>query len=327
MMAPIATFLRYLSSLPLSLSIALVPPANDPVEDALQATVNFWSHRVTLATVLVAIGVAMEAIELVHAGVEYLKRHMRLRHERTQLTELREIVPLNEIVPRGKVHEATEPTWVKVFLRVGVMLVAIGVIGEWRYGERLNESQNAVHKYDLAKLTEADQKAGGAAKSAQDAYDLGTDLLGKYKVDEREIVELKAVKLPRRLSSAQKEIVRLAVTSFEGRSFNISCATPGGDPKEPLDFEMDFVDALGRKNVPRVRKVPVTVGYLITCDTLLTGGTHIPPLQVEAGVDRQDDAEILVKALVGIGISKKQITRKPNANKEILSLTIGPKLP
>jgi hypothetical protein len=184
------------------------------------------------------------------------------------------------------------------------------------------------------KATNADTKAqsaldksGTAEIKADAAVRKSDDLLAKYTAAEREIIELKAAKLPRRLSSNQKEIFRSAVTSFKGETFNIFCATPGGDAKEPLDFEMDFVNAMGLPNVSSVPKVPVNVGYLITCSVMLVGGIFIPPIQVEAGIDRQGDADILVKALKKIGINKKDITRKPNDNKALLSLTIGPKAP
>jgi hypothetical protein len=87
-----------------------------------------------------------------------------------------------------------------------------------------------------------------------------------------------------------------------------------------LDFELDFVDAIDRKT-------PVPFQYLTSCDAILGAGVFIPPIQVEAGADRKGDEEVLVKALVDTGISKKQITRKPNDIKELLGLTIGPKAP
>ncbi len=176
-------------------------------------------------------------------------------------------------------------------------------------------------------LTEANEKAVDAAKSAKDAHDLGIDLLGKYKGAEQEIVELKAAKLPRRLSSDQKEVFRIAVTALNGETFDIACATPGGNAKEPLDFEMDFVNGMKHPDVQKVRKVPVKVGYLTGCNEILAGDVFVPPIQVEAGADRKGDAEILVKALMEIGINKKDIVRKPNDNKDLLVLTIGPKAP
>jgi len=41
----------------------------------------------------------------------------------------------------------------------------------WRYGAKLEDAYNAVHAYDLEKLKEADEKAGGAASSAKTAHE------------------------------------------------------------------------------------------------------------------------------------------------------------
>ena len=114
--------------------------------------------------------------------------------------------------------------------------------------------------------------------------------------------------------------------SFKGETLDLACTTPGGDAKEPLDFEQDFLAALSsRPNEATVRKVPVHVGYLTSCNAVLGAAMFIPPIQVEAGEDRQGDEGILVKALIDIGINKKDIVPKSNGNKVLLVLTIGPK--
>jgi hypothetical protein len=286
-------------------------PVSDPIRDALNVQVRHFSILGGWATLVVAIGVALEGVELVHDIIAWWKRKRRDKRERSDLSEVAYIFPTGEIRAGTELH-FDHPRWVKRFSRIGLIMVVVGVVAEWRCGAKLEDAHNAVHEYDIALL-------GDAAKSAKGAHDLGIDLLGKYTAAEQEIIELKAAKLPRRLSSDQKDIFRRAVTSFKGRTFDISCATPGGDAKEPLDFELDFVDAINRKT-------PVQFQYLTSCNTMVGGGVFfIPPIQVEAGADRTGDEELLTKALAAIGISKKQITKKLNENKELLSLTIGPK--
>ena len=104
MIAPMATTRRYLSSL----SLALSASTNDPFRDALQATLHHFSRDVTLATVLVAIGVALEGVELIHAASSWLKRIERRRRDRIELAELAEFFPTSDI--RG---EAASPHYVK----------------------------------------------------------------------------------------------------------------------------------------------------------------------------------------------------------------------
>jgi hypothetical protein len=60
MSVQMATSRRYLSSL----SLVLAASTNDPVRDALQATAHHFSRDVAFATVLVAIGVALEGVDL-----------------------------------------------------------------------------------------------------------------------------------------------------------------------------------------------------------------------------------------------------------------------
>jgi hypothetical protein len=40
--------------------------------------------------------------------------------------------------------------------------VVIGVLGEWRYGPKLEDAHDEVNKYDFQKIREADEKAGNA---------------------------------------------------------------------------------------------------------------------------------------------------------------------
>src|ERR1700722_6987028 len=105
MIAPMATTRRYLSSL----SLALSASTNDPFRDALQATLHHFSRDVTLATVLVAIGVALEGVELIHAASSWLKRIERRRRDRIELAELAEFFPTSDI--RGEAASPHESLW------------------------------------------------------------------------------------------------------------------------------------------------------------------------------------------------------------------------
>jgi hypothetical protein len=305
MIAPIATAMSLLSRYSLALSLSSI---DDPVRDNLNATVRHFSHLVALSTIAVALGVLMEGVELAHAVLEWRKRKRREKRERIQLEELRQVVPVSEGKRKLPKSHSEEPIWAKAILRVGLILVVIGVVGEWGCGAKLEEAHNAVHEYDLAKLTEADQKAGDAAKSAR-------DLLGKYKAAEQEIIELKAAKLPRRLSSEQKELLRRRLTSLATKNIILSCVNGG---TETFDFAQDFTDVFFHK--------PLAFGgqYPSSCSSIMGAVVlRVPPVQVEIGADRQHDADVLVHALAEIGI--KNIATKPNGNKALLALTIGPK--
>jgi hypothetical protein len=142
----------------------------DTVMDVLQARVTHASTLVNLATITVALGVAFEGVDLLYDTVAWVKRKRRENRERSEFRELALISPVGEIKIVGESH-SDHPKWVKRTLRLGLLLVVAGVVGEWRCGAELEHAHDAVHKYDLAKLTEADQKAGKAADSAKTAHD------------------------------------------------------------------------------------------------------------------------------------------------------------
>jgi hypothetical protein len=52
-----------------------------------------------------------------------------------------------------------------------LILVVIGVVGEWRCGAKLEDAHNAIHDLDNAQLTAAQIEAGDAAASAKTAHD------------------------------------------------------------------------------------------------------------------------------------------------------------
>lgn len=179
----------------------------------------------------------------------------------------------------------------------------IGSLGD-KAGAAETKAQSA-----LQVSGKAQDRADAVAKEAD-------DLLKKYEVAESELIALKAKSLPRRLSSEQIELLRKRVATFSAKSISVFCVNGG---KETFDFEQDFVNAFNP--VGKLKE------YLISCNETVGGGMFSPPLQIEAGTERQGDADILVKALTDIGISKKDIVKKPNDNKALLALTIGPKAP
>jgi len=109
-------------------------------------------------------------VEIVHDVIAWIKQKRREKREITALKEVAKIFPSSETRGQTESH-SDHPRWVKRVLRAGLIAVVIGVVGEWRYGARLEDSHNAIHKYDVAKLTAAEQKVGDAAISAQIAED------------------------------------------------------------------------------------------------------------------------------------------------------------
>jgi hypothetical protein len=170
-----------LSTYWLALSLSLSSIA-DPLRDKFDATVRHFSLLVGLSTIAVAVGVLLEGIEVVHAGVEWWKRKRREKCERIQLEELRRIIPIGDSARTPSRSHPEEPMWAKLILQVGLILVVVGVVGEWRYGAKLEDAHEAVHEYDLAKLTDADQKAGDAAKSAKIAKDAADGAVSDFLV-------------------------------------------------------------------------------------------------------------------------------------------------
>jgi hypothetical protein len=142
----------------------------DPIRDALQARADHLSVLVGWANITVAIGVALEGIEICHDIGAWAKRKSREKRELIVLKELAEIFPVSK-AKRATESHSDEPRWVKRLLRIGLMIVVFGVVGEWRCGAKLEDAHNAIHKYDVAKLTAAEKAAADAATSARIAHE------------------------------------------------------------------------------------------------------------------------------------------------------------
>jgi hypothetical protein len=215
--------MSFLSRYSLALSFSSIA---DPVRDNLDATVRHFSHLVALSTIAVALGVLMEGVELAHAVVDWRKQKRREKRERIQLEELRQVVPVSEGKKKLPKLHSDEPIWAKLILRVGLILVVIGVVGEWRYGAKLEDAHDAVHRYDLEKIGEANAKSGAAFERAaqtekEAAEDLKATNIARQKAEEArqkaEGFELQIAQANERASEANRiaESERLARVAIE----------------------------------------------------------------------------------------------------------------
>jgi vacuolar-type H+-ATPase subunit E/Vma4 len=190
------------------------------------------------STITVAIGVLLEGIELVHAFNEWRKRKRRENIERVHLTELGQIVPIG--IPRrlSRSH-SEEPPWVKLVLRIGLILVVIGVVGEWRCGAKLEDAHEAVHVYDLAKLTEADQKAGAAAKSAKIAHEEADAVKGiadEARADAKDALA--------KAQAAQRELAHAEADAVKAQAISSNALSKAAEAESHLAEAMRGVKAL-----------------------------------------------------------------------------------
>jgi hypothetical protein len=144
------------------------PSIDDPVRVALDAEVRHFSKYVGYANIAVAVGVALEGLELVYRAAKWAKKKIRKRRERAAHKAASRVFPVGELTYATEAH-SEEPTWLKALLFIGLLGVVGGVVAEWQYGTKLEDAHNAVHRYDLGKITAADEKAGNAEKSAKGA--------------------------------------------------------------------------------------------------------------------------------------------------------------
>ena len=68
--------------------------------------------------------------------------------------------------------------------------------------------------------------------------------------------------------------------------------------------------------------------YPSFCVEIVGGSVYVPPIRIEFGEGRKSDADALLKALVEIGINKKQIAMENyGSHAPNLDLAVGPKAP
>jgi hypothetical protein len=114
--------------------------------------------------------VSLEAVGLIHHVYVWSEKKMRERRERIEMKELANIFPVSGLTQSPEAH-ADEPNLVKICSRIGLILVVVGVVAEWRCEAKLEDAHNAVHLYDLRKIEAAEKQAGDAAVSAKIAHD------------------------------------------------------------------------------------------------------------------------------------------------------------
>jgi hypothetical protein len=146
-----------------------LPPIGSPTRETVQAQIDHFSSLVTWATVVVAAGVALEGVELIHDAVAWIKKWRLKKKELADLSDVAEIFPALEVRSATESRKSDHPGWVKVFTRIGLIAVVIGVVGEWRFGAKLEDAHNTLHGLDMALLVEAQKEAGDAKKSAEGA--------------------------------------------------------------------------------------------------------------------------------------------------------------
>jgi hypothetical protein len=122
-----------------------------PPMDVLQANKDHFSAMVDRSTITVAIGVALEGVELIHDSVTWVKRWRFGKKESAVLKELATLFPAGPKAVEAE-SSANHPRWVRRLTRVGLILVVVGVLGEWRYGGKLEDANNSIHKLDVASL-------------------------------------------------------------------------------------------------------------------------------------------------------------------------------
>jgi hypothetical protein len=121
------------------------------------------------------------------------------------------------------------------------------VYGEVRFGGKLDQINSSIQECSDAKVQAATLSAGDAQQSANAVAAIAKDLLGKYTSAERELTELKAERMPRRLSSAQAAKLRQRVVTFSIKTIHVECINGG---QEAFDFEHDFVVAFSTPDSP-----------------------------------------------------------------------------
>lgn len=139
---------------------------DDPTRNALDASIRHFSKLVGWATIAVAIGVAMEAVEIVHDIVAWCKQWRRKKRELTELEAVAKVFPAGELMQPTESHPK-EPKWVKRVLRGGLIIVVIGVVAEWRCGANLEDAHNALQTFDESLIADTQKEAEGLREQAE----------------------------------------------------------------------------------------------------------------------------------------------------------------
>jgi hypothetical protein len=138
-----------------------------PIRHVAQARVDHFSKLVVGSTITVAIGVALEAAEIIDDAAASCIRRLRRRRELLVIKELEDIFPAHQTIASNP-HRDHHPL-AKWLMRIGVILVVLGVIGEWEYGANLEDANRKLHVFDMALVdgaTESARIARGEADAA-----------------------------------------------------------------------------------------------------------------------------------------------------------------
>jgi hypothetical protein len=127
-----------------------------------------WFSLLVWSTRLVVVGVVVEGVPALHELVGIIKRAWRRRKERADLNAVREIFPVSGTSIGGE-PESHTPTWVKLLAFLGLVAVAVGVSGEWKYEVKFEAATDAIQTFDNNRLTKAQRQARDAATSAKQA--------------------------------------------------------------------------------------------------------------------------------------------------------------
>jgi hypothetical protein len=122
--------------------------------DAIQGCLDVWSRRDGYATAIVTVGVILECFEVTYA----LKWYVRKKIGRTFM--------------RAATRQKDEPEWFAVAGAVGLLLVILGVSGEWVFEGRVSEAGRSLSNFDHNQTLIAEQHAGDAKHSAEGAKTL-----------------------------------------------------------------------------------------------------------------------------------------------------------
>jgi hypothetical protein len=230
------------------------------------------------ATVTVAIGVALEAVELFHDTKTWMKRRQTKKKELADLREVAEICPASEVTIKTESTAADHPKWVKVMGRLGLIAVVVGVLAESRFGIKLEDAHNAIHARDMALLTDAKVSASDAATSARSAHDEADTVknetaaiegrLGKASTQLTGLEEEILLQAPRwgLLKRGENDFIE-ALTPFAGQKATVVIC--GQDEGERWVFEEILLGLL--------HKAGWSTGYQPWqgCPTMLSGGNEI----------------------------------------------------
>jgi hypothetical protein len=230
-----------------------------PIRDAVQARADHLSDSVNTATAIVGLGVGLELIEPIHDFVTWVNLKRRELAHRKQLAE---VLPVSKTAVKAKHRSLEHPKWVKWFGRIGLILVVIGVVGEWRCGAKLEDAHNTLHTFDMALLTgtqleasEANERAGKLEKDAaqlrKDATAEGLKVEGLRKANNEAASKLEE-EVGKRMA--------LAVSLLDRDFWNQSGAIGKLSAFHPVSVKFEFSDE--HEVIRTVRQLSFVTGQL-----------------------------------------------------------------